>query len=244
MKNKKKQYIIIGAVIVAILLIVILCLTLIPSRKVPTPAETEQNPEDTVSVSDISVEEPEKPDDTIADTTPDTEGDTILEKIPDGATVLTPEEPKDAEKTDQLSEKPVTPEQPVEPKPLPNENEGGGIVIGGGEQPKPYSCGVEGHHCSGPETHSFILNLELEGCEYCGSHNCPSFYAVNEWGDTRYTPSKCPKYDIHKDPVYYCQTCGKECGSGSPDKCIQFVNSDICPTCGEWVEGWTCHSCK
>ena len=245
MKNKKKQYIIIGSVTVAILLTVILCLTLIPNRKAPTPAETEPDANNTVSVSDISVEEPKKTDDTIADITSDTEWDTILEEIPDGATVLTAEEPKDAEKTDQLSEKPVTPEQPVETKPLPNENEGGGIVIGdGGTQPKPYSCGVEGHHCSGPETHSFILNLELEGCSFCGSHSCPSFYGTDEWGNGGLFPKLCPKYDIHKDPVYYCQTCGKKCWDGTNGTCVQFVNSDNCPMCGEWVEGWTCHSCK
>lgn len=251
MKLTKKQWIIIGgAAAAAILLTVILCVALIPGKSPQIPAETEPDTGNTVSVSDISVEEPDKPDETTADTTADTEradGDATAEEIPDGANVLTPDEKVENENPpEEIGEKPATAEQPVQPSPLPDEGSisGGGVVIGGGEQPKPYSCGVEGHHCSGPETHSFILNLELEGCEYCGSHNCPSFYAVNEWGDTRYTPSKCPKYDIHKDPVYYCQTCGKECGSGSPDKCIQFVNSDICPTCGEWVEGWTCHSCK
>ena len=247
--TQKQWMIVAGSVAAVILLTGILCFTLIPKRNDQPPTETEPDNQATVSVSDIQVEEPEKSDDTAADTTLDTEvsdGDATAEKLPDGANVLKPDEKAEPDESQQTGEKADTAAQPVTPTPLPeeNENSGGGIIIGGGEQPKPYSCGAEGHLCSGPETHSFILNLELEGCEYCGSHNCPSFYATNEWGNTRYTPSKCPKYDIKKDPVYYCQECGKECGSGSPDKCIQFVNSDNCPNCGEWVEGWTCHSCK
>lgn len=254
MKLTKKQWIIIGsAATAAVLLTVILCAALLPNRTPQTPTENEADTENTVSVSDISIEDPEKTDeptdDTANDTADDTEGsdgDATAEKIPDGANVLTPDEKvENGSESEQNGEKPATAEQPVTPSPLPDEgSSGGGVVIGGGEQPKPYSCGTDGHHCSGPETHAYILNLELAGCEHCGSHNCPSFYATDEWGNTCYTPSKCPKYDIKKDPVYYCQDCGKECGSGSPNKCIQFVNSDNCPTCGEWVEGWTCHSCK
>ena len=80
-------------------------------------------------------------------------------------------------------------------------HESGDIVIGDPTPTQTYSCGVAGHHCTGPETHSFICELEQKGCEHCGSHSCPSFYAVDEWGQGCYTPSKCPKYDIHADPV-------------------------------------------
>lgn len=246
MKNKKKLILILGACLVVALA---LTLIFIFAGRSPTrihESETEPDNQNTVSVSDIQVEEPKNTDDTEADTTSDTDGDATAEKLPDGATVLTPDEKTETNNLQQAGEKADMAAQPTTPAHTPEENEniGDGIIIGGNEQPKPYSCGAEGHHCSGPETHTFILNLELEGCEYCGSHNCQSFYTTNEWGDTRYTPSKCPKYDIKKDSGYYCQECGKECGSGSPDKCIQFVNSDNCPNCGEWVEGWTCHSCK
>lgn len=248
MKNKKKQYIIAGAATVVALLIVILCAALLPNRTLQTPSENEPDTENTVSVSDISIEDPQKTSETADDTDDDTEGsdgDATAEKLPDGVSVLTPDEKtENSSGSEQTGEKPVTAEQPVTPKPLPDESGNSGGIVIGGEQQKPYSCGVKGHHCEAPETHAFILNLELEGCEYCGSHNCPSFYGTDEWGNAGLFPKLCPKYDIHKDPVYYCQTCGKKCGSGSPDKCIQFVNADHCPNCGEWVEAWTCHSCK
>ena len=111
-------------------------------------------------------------------------------------------------------------------------HESGGIVIGDPTPAQTYSCGVSRHHCTGPETHSFICELEQKGCEYCGSHSCPSFYAVDEWGQGCYTPSKCPEYDIHADPVWYCQTCGKKCGDGRNGTCVQFVLDCTCPNCG------------
>ena len=119
----------------------------------------------------------------------------------------------------------------------------GGIVIGDPTPTQTYSCGVAGHHCTGPETHAYICELEQKGCEYCGSHSCPSFYAVDEWGQGCYTPSKCPKYDIHADPVWYCQACGKKCGDGRNGTCVQFVINCTCPNCGEQVKAWTCHYC-
>ena len=122
--------------------------------------------------------------------------------------------------------------------------ESDGIVIGDPTPAQTYSCGVAGHHCTGPETHSYICELERKGCEYCGSHSCPSFYAVDEWGQGCYTPSKCPKYDIHSDPVWYCQTCGKKCGDGRNGTCVQFVIDCTCPNCGEQIKAWTCHYCK
>ncbi len=122
--------------------------------------------------------------------------------------------------------------------------ESGGIVIGDPTPTQTYSCGVSGHHCTGPETHSFICELEQKGCEYCGSHSCPSFYAVDEWGQGCYTPSKSRKYDIHADPVWYCQTCGKKCGDGRNGTCVQFVLDCACPNCGKQVKAWTYHYCK
>lgn len=246
-KLTKKQWGMIGGTAaVTILLAIILCIVLIPGRSPQPPAETEQDTQSTVSVSDISVEDPEKTDDTASDTTAEgSDGDVTAEKLPDGVSILTPDESTGSNDEKPAGQKPDETAKPVEPKPLPDESgNSGGVVIGGGEQPKPYSCGVDGHHCDGAETHAYISNLELAGCEYCGSHKCASFYATDEWGGSCYTPSKCPKYDIHKDPVYYCQTCGKKCGDGSSGTCVQFVNSDNCPNCGQWVEGWKCHTCK
>lgn len=123
-------------------------------------------------------------------------------------------------------------------------HESGGIVIGDPTPTQTYSCGISGHHCTGPETHAYICELEQKGCEYCGSHSCPSFYSVDEGEQGCYTLSKCPKYDIHADPVWYCQTCHKPCGDGRNGTCVQFVIDCICPNCGEQVKAWTCHYCK
>ena len=107
-----------------------------------------------------------------------------------------------------------------------------------------YHCGAPHHHCDSPETHAYILNLEREGCPYCGRHDCPSFYAVDEWGTAVYDPTECPNYDIRLDPVYYCQHCHKPCGDGTNGTCVRFVNACHCPVCGKWVEAWVCHSCE
>ena len=138
------------------------------------------------------------------------------------------------------------PAKPIAVKTPADDSNSGGVVIGGAQSSSSgkYDCGTPGHHCAGPETHAYLLNLELEGCPYCGKHDCPSFYAVDEWGNTCYTPSKCPEYDAHKDPVYYCQTCGRKCGDGSGETCVQFVNACNCPNCGKRVEARTCHNCK
>ena len=107
-----------------------------------------------------------------------------------------------------------------------------------------YHCHAPNHHCDSPETHAYILNLEAQGCPYCGRHDCPSFYAVDEWGTACYDPTKCPQYDVHLDPVYYCQHCHKPCGDGTNGTCVRFVHACHCPICGKWVEAFTCHSCE
>lgn len=235
MKNKKKMIILAAIVAFTVITAVILGVSLYPNKAVP--ADTE-NTTDSKKITDISVENPEK-DNGISD-------NTTYDKLPDGAVIVVPKETEnDTQHTENTGKKPAPAQKPVTPNPSPEDNEdSSGAVINGGEQATAYKCGKKGHHCEAPETHAYILNLELNGCEYCGSHSCPSFYAADEWGNACYTPSKCPKYNIKNDPAYYCQTCNKKCGDGRNGTCVQFVNSDSCPNCGQWVKAWKCHTCK
>ena len=148
--------------------------------------------------TDPDVTDPEIPTIGIEDSTKPTDPEPTVDPavIPDDGSGLTPEDPKPTEPTEPkptepTETKPAEPEKPTEPPVVEDDDDDeGGITIGGGTVP--YDCGTEGHHCDGPETHAYILNLELKGCKYCGSHSCPSFYAVDEWGNTCYTPSECP----------------------------------------------------
>ena len=244
--GKKTTHIIIG-VIAVVFVIAAICIIAFSGGKAPEPQEsgTEAAASD-VEVSDIRIDDPEtsetskdifEPDPIIDDPTSGTDPGDVLtipdETIPDVPVINVSREP---------ANDPVAPITEKTPSDDVGEGKGGGIVIG--DQPEPYNCGTPGHHCDGPETHAYILNLEKEGCPYCGKHNCPSFYATDEWGNTCYTPDRCPSYYVHKDPVYYCQTCGKKCGDGSNGTCVQFVNACNCPNCGEHVDSWTCHTCK
>ena len=247
MKNKKKLFIIGGSVI-AVVLAVVLIVALSPKQPdTPEPPSTEES----TKATDIVIEDPSESSEPTEETTDESKKTTKDEEPsviePDGKG-LTPVEEKKSEqgKQEKQPEKEATEvAKPVEQSDPPKQDEpsSGGIVIGG-NTPEPYDCGTPGHHCDGPETHAYVLNLELDGCPYCGKHDCPSFYATDEWGQTCYTPSKCPNYDIHSDPVYYCQKCGKPCGDGSNGTCAEY-NIDIdCPICGKHVEAWTCHSCE
>lgn len=206
-----------------------------PSIQIGVPTDPDVT-DPKISIPTIGTEDP----------TPPTEPEPTIdpEEIPDDGSGITPEEPKPTEPTEPkpTEAKPVDPEKPTQPSVEEDDDDDGGINIGGGAAP--YDCGTDGHHCNGPETHAYILNLELKGCKYCGSHSCPSFYAVDEWGNTCYTPSECPAYDVHDDPVHYCQKCGKTCGDGTNGTCVQYVNACDCPSCGEHVDSWTCHTCK
>lgn len=147
--------------------------TVVETVKEEPPETTEMQAESPMTVTEKSESEPDETEPVITE---------IMQESKTPA-----EKPKEQQKE--------TP--PAETK----KHESGDIVIGDPTPTQTYSCGVAGHHCTGPETHSFICELEQKGCEHCGSHSCPSFYAVDEWGQGCYTPSKCPKYDIHADPV-------------------------------------------
>ena len=250
MKNKKKL-LIVGGCVVGVILAIILLIALMPKNGTDPKTPETTGISDVNTEKDVTIEDPSESSEPTEETTDESKKTTKDEEPsviePDGKG-LTPVEEKKSEqgKQEKQPEKEATEvAKPVEQSDPPKQDEpsSGGIVIGG-NTPEPYDCGTPGHHCDGPETHAYVLNLELDGCPYCGKHDCPSFYATDEWGQTCYTPSKCPNYDIHSDPVYYCQKCGKPCGDGSNGTCAEY-NIDIdCPICGKHVEAWTCHSCE
>ena len=156
------------------------------------------------------------------------------------ATTRTPAEKPEGNDTGKADE-PAQPATPAEPEQPGDE---GGIQIGGDTPAAAYSCGVKNHHCPNAEFHAGLLNREAEGCPYCGSHSCPSFYALDEWGNTMLDITLCPDYKEKSDPLKYCQDCGKKVGDGSGGTCAQFISDINCPLCGEHVKAWTCHTCK
>ncbi len=220
------------SVLLLIAAIVITSVFLIPGNQLPV---SENTPESMHSSTGVSVNVPTSGSDdnsgssTEQTTTPsdiviDVGGNTTTGK---GSSTKTPAK---------AGEKPVTQSTTSKPKP-------GGIVIGGGgTTSSKYDCHTANHHCDSPETHAFILNLELEGCPYCGSHSCPSFYGTDEWGNAGYFPNLCPKYDIKKDPVYYCQVCGRKNGNGDNNTCQKYIVDTICPICGKLVKANECHT--
>lgn len=236
MKNKKKVFIISG-IAVALVVSIIVVIAVSASGKGQGTVKPNNDPtEPTVSIEDdVTIEIPsENPSERDKDTLPLVEDDGNALTLTDGVEPVSAGGSASQGKAGSAAD-------PISGN-TPQESGGGGSNIYNDDDD--YDCGVAGHHCDGPETHAYILNLEIEGCPYCGSHSCQSFYATDEWGNSCYTPSKCPKYDIHSDPAHYCQECGKACGDGSNGTCVQFVESCNCPNCNEWVEANTCHTCK
>lgn len=233
---KKNHRLILCCVLIAATLAGILCIAL-TSGKGKTPASEVQ--EAGADPAELIIERPQLDPVTPADNDEDV---TDLAAFTEVDSVLTLPSPSISAYTGNATTRGKA-GQTASPIAGKTPSETGGIAISGGAEEE-YDCGTPGHHCDGPETHAYVLNLELEGCPYCGEHNCPSFYATDEWGNTCYTPSQCPQYDVHKDPAVYCQTCGKLCGDGEHDTCVQFVTACHCPNCGLWVEAWTCHTCE
>jgi len=241
MKNKKKLFIIGGSCILVLITVVLIAILAV-NKDAPEPLP---EPNSDVTMTDTS-------DITILDDITDieaTESDTLnfkVEKIKDDGTGITLDteetvtNPSEDMATGQKANDVASPIVENTPK---DDNIDEDIIIGGNDI-QAYNCGVENHHCDGPETHAYILNLEIEGCPYCTKHDCVSFYATDEWGYSCYTPSKCPNYDILKDPVYYCQDCNRPTGNGTNGTCVQFVNGCECEYCCEWVDSRMCHTCR
>ena len=237
LKNKKLLAIISGAVAL-IVIVSVVCVVALRNKAPITDTSPETSVTDTTK--DVVIETPENTDTSDAEVS-------SASVITDDGNALKPDESvsdsSGSKTTGEKAQETVSTVQESDPPKNENENDnGGGIQIGGGETETKYNCGSPNHHCDGPETHAYILNLELQGCPYCGSHSCPSFYAVDEWGNACYTPSKCPKYDITKDPVYYCQVCGRKNGNGDNNTCQKWIVDTVCPICGKLVKANECHT--
>jgi len=237
--QKKKLLIIAGSAAALVIVAGIVCAVTF-NRHVPV---TENEPETTASQTskDVVIEMPDTSDSSDTEKKP--------EEISDDGSALKPDEnisdSAGSKSTGEKAQTNVTAAPEAEPPADSKAEENtGGVQIGGIENNEEYSCGVANHHCKTAENHAYLLNLELEGCPYCGSHSCPSFYAVNEWGYPRCDPTLCPQYSAKKDPIQYCQVCGKKIGNGQNGTCTQYINACDCPFCGEHVESRTCHTCK
>lgn len=236
LKNLMKNKIFIGSIAaVLVIAIAVTAILLLPSGK---PNVTDEPETSDTSTTD-TVPEIEKPDTTSEPTPAETEG------TPSDISVdLDTVSPNGDVQTGGKADTPANPVAEKEPeKPADTGNGNNGSIVIGGNPPveENYSCGVANHHCKNPDAHAWILNLELEGCEMCGSHSCPSFYATDEWGGASVDFTKCPKYSVQSDPTKYCQECGREKWSQSnPTGCFRYLQDTQCE-CGELVEGNTCH---
>ena len=248
MKKKKTLALIIAAVCVIVSVTVGFAL-LVENRKDKDNApDTDETTELTVSTDDTV--EPVKIDTPDSEETEETAGngpelDNDME-IPEGAVVIELDEnvtiPADTDSGPREKAKENAKPQQAVAVTAPPETEAPKPAVTEPAETAKYSCGTPGHRCDSPETHAFVQNLELEGCPYCGSHSCPSFYGVDQWGNGGFFPELCPQYKAANDAAKYCQTCGRPLGDGSHGTCVQFVNACNCPDCGEWVEAWTCHN--
>ena len=110
---------------------------------------------------------------------------------------------------------------------------------------KGYSCGFERHTCGSESTHNSFMEELARGCEYCGKSDCDSFFVVDpQTLFTKIDCTKCPEYDIHKDPGRYCQTCGLPMFGESGDTiCNQFICDTNCDYCGKELKAYECHEC-
>ena len=236
LSQNKKLLAVFGGTVALVLVIAVYVTT---QDKLPV---TDTMPEASASSTDTSVaiELPESSE------TSDVLDNGTASKITDDGTGLKPDESittgSGKTNTRKQAQEPASSVKEADPPKKTDNNNVGGIVIGGDKTEPEYDCGCANHHCANADVHAYILNLEKEGCPYCGSHSCPSFYAVDEWGNTCYTPSQCPRYDITKDPVYYCQVCGRKNGNGDNDTCQKWIVDFTCPICGKLVKANECHT--
>lgn len=232
MKHKK----LIVASLCGVLVVGLIASSLLLHNKKPNEEET--TPSTPPKKDEVVVDIP-KGDITIDAVTPDKDDNGGL-NVDIGSTQK-PDSEKVPAKPNEKPNKPQEPSIPTSPdesKPTPPSEET--------KPDKPnkndYSCGVSGHHCTNAENHAYISNLEAEGCAFCGSHSCKSFYYVSAAGVPMCNPKLCPEYDSKTDPTQYCQDCGKKVGNGSNGTCEKFLVDGTCPICKEDVKANECHS--
>ena len=102
-----------------------------------------------------------------------------------------------------------------------------------------YDCGYENHYCVSKSGHNKLVDAMAEGCPYCGSNDCVSFYARDNRGITKINYEKCPKYNNN------CEVCGlpesrHDVQSGET-YCCKLLKDMNCPDCGEFVKAGECH---
>ncbi len=233
---KNKKVIVIVSSVLAVLLICTTVFCLTRGKENPEPVETE--PPTSETGKDVVIDEPE-------DSTEPEESKPIGE-IEDDGNALKPDEGIDntANKTpgSKADENDTPKEEVAPPAAEPADTGNNGISIGGNPPvEEAYNCGCANHHCQNEDFHASLLNRELEGCPYCGSHSCPSFYAVNEWGYTCYDATLCPSYNAGQDSAKICPDCGRPMWSpDNPTGCFRYLQDTQCE-CGELVPGNTCH---
>ena len=236
MKNllKNKKLMIILSSVLAVLLIAgtVFCLT----RPKNTSGPEYSEPKSSETTSDVVIDTPEDNNPTDETGNP--------QEIEDDGNALTPDESIDATANKNTGAKADANNTAVSEAAVPKEEteNNGGISIGGNAPvEEAYDCGCANHHCQNADFHASLINRELEGCPYCGSHSCPSFYAVNEWGYTKYDATLCPKYNADKDDALVCPDCGRSMWSpDNPTGCFRYLQDTQCE-CGELVPGNTCH---
>ncbi len=233
---KNKKVIIIATSVLAVLLVFATVFCLTRDKCETQPVETEPSTSETGK--DVVIDEP-------LDSKESEESKPVGE-ISDEGNALKPDESikETANKIygNKADENDTPKDEAAAPVKEPESNAEAGIQIGGNPPvEEAYSCGCANHHCQNEEFHASLLNRELDGCPYCGSHSCPSFYAVNEWGYTYYEPSLCPQYNAGHDSAKICPDCGRPMWSqDNPTGCFRYLQDTQCE-CGELVPGNTCH---
>ncbi len=108
-----------------------------------------------------------------------------------------------------------------------------------------YSCGVSWHQCISAAKHTYSERMLSIGCPHCGCNDlsCGYFYWGSD-GSISINSTGCSKYDITKDEMYYCQTCGKKVGNGTGGTCAKYLYDGTCDYCGGERYALVCHSCS
>lgn len=109
-----------------------------------------------------------------------------------------------------------------------------------------YTCTEHDDHCRDQYDHDRLMRNLATPCPYCGQLNCPSYLHVDP-RDLYFETVKCEQYNELKDPMVYCQTCGKPLpymGCDWTQVCCAYLADVVCPHCGVWTEARACHTCR